>query len=72
MGFSAERYPSLPSMVRAYVGTRKELSPEVEDSMVGEILEELLLLSPQKPPVASGSGTRQRPAKQSLSEALFG
>lgn len=72
MGFSAERYPSLPATVREYIGSRKELVPEAEDSMVGEILEELLLLSPQKPPVASGSGTRQAAAKPSLASTLFG
>ena len=72
MGFSAEHYPSLPGIVRAYVGGRKELSSQVEDDIVAEILEELLLLSPKTTPVASGSGSRQPPAKQSLSEALFG
>ena len=72
MGFSAEHYPTLPATVRTYIGSRKEISPEVEDRMVGEILEELLLLSPQRQPVASGSGTRRPAVKQSLSETLFG
>ncbi|KZT75038.1 hypothetical protein DAEQUDRAFT_18236 [Daedalea quercina L-15889] len=72
MGFTAENYPSLPAKVRARVQDRKELAPDAEDNVLSEILEELLLMSPLKTPVASGSGSgaRQPAAKTSISATL--
>ncbi|TFY50973.1 hypothetical protein EVJ58_g10806 [Rhodofomes roseus] len=73
MGFTAENYPGLPAMVRARVQGRKELSPDAEDNAVSEIVEDLLLMSPQRQPVASGSGSRSRQpeVKTSLTATLF-
>ena len=57
MGFTPSKYPVLASKVEALVPRHGEVSKEREDSIVTEIVEELVQDSP-RPPQASGSGTR--------------
>ena len=60
MGFTADQYPALPSKVGARVSRNGGVNKNCEDSMVTEIVEELLQYSPSRDaPVASGSGTRR-------------
>ena len=58
MGFTPTKYPVLTSKVEARVPRHGEVSKEREDSIVTEIVEELLQTSPSREPQASGSGTR--------------
>ena len=61
MGFTPTKYPTLPSKVETLV-TRKggEVSKEREDSIVTEIVEDLVQESPphRENAQASGSGSR--------------
>jgi len=57
MGFTQELYPSITTRINARVSRHGDLSKETEDSVVTDILEDLLQLSPARPPQPSGSGT---------------
>ena len=61
MGFTSNQYPALNSKVDAHTPLNGEVSKEREDTIVGEVIEELLAASPspQQAPQASGSGTRR-------------
>ncbi|KAH9942967.1 hypothetical protein B0H21DRAFT_695675 [Amylocystis lapponica] len=59
MGFTAHTYPSLPGRLSARVPPDGELSKEEEDTVVTDLLEELLTLSPPRPAQASGSGAKR-------------
>ncbi|RPD55926.1 hypothetical protein L227DRAFT_579397 [Lentinus tigrinus ALCF2SS1-6] len=58
MGFTPTKYPVLTSKVESRVPRHGEVSKEREDSIVTEVVEELLQTSPAPEPQASGSGTR--------------
>ncbi|TFK90802.1 hypothetical protein K466DRAFT_660549 [Polyporus arcularius HHB13444] len=58
MGFTPTKYPVLASQVHSRVPRHGEVSKEREDSIVTEIVEDLLQTSPVREPEASGSGTR--------------
>ncbi|KAI0931751.1 hypothetical protein AcW2_000572 [Taiwanofungus camphoratus] len=60
MGFTPALYPSLLAKVNTRVPRRGELTKEAEDLIVTDLLEELLQMSPVKPPQASGSGSATR------------
>ncbi|KAI0719983.1 hypothetical protein C8T65DRAFT_634506 [Cerioporus squamosus] len=58
MGFTSTKYPVLASEVESRVPRHGEVSKEREDSIVTDIVEDLLQTSPVREPEASGSGTR--------------
>ena len=58
MGFTPAQYPVLTQKVEARVARNGEVSKAREDSIVSEVVEELLQNSPQ-PPRASGSHGRR-------------
>lgn len=60
MGFTPALYPSLLAKVNTRVPRSGELTKEAEDLIVTDLLEELLQMSPVKPPQASGSGSATR------------
>lgn len=60
MGFTAAQYPVLTSKINARLSGNGEASKAREDSIVSEIVEELLQASPLRDaPRASGSGSRR-------------
>ncbi len=63
MGFTSAKYPVLTSKVETLVSRNGgEVSKEREDSIVTEIVEDLVQESPSRheTPQASGSGTRAK------------
>ncbi|KAF5385092.1 hypothetical protein D9615_001274 [Tricholomella constricta] len=61
MGFTENAYPDLPSKIKIELPSDGFVTKEGEDNIVTTLLEELLTMSP-KPPMASGSGSREIPA----------
>ena len=60
MGFTAAQYPVLTSKINARLSSNGEASKAREDSIVSEIVEELLQASPPRDvPQASGSSNRR-------------
>ncbi|EJF66875.1 hypothetical protein DICSQDRAFT_47572 [Dichomitus squalens LYAD-421 SS1] len=59
MGITSNQYPVLQSKVDSHIPLNGEVSKEREDTIVGEIIEELLV-APPSPQQASGSGARRK------------
>ncbi|KAJ7597486.1 hypothetical protein C8J56DRAFT_818074 [Mycena floridula] len=57
MGFTENAHPELTSKIKAQLPTNGSISKENEDDIVTNLLEELIM-SPDKGPQASGSGSR--------------
>ncbi|KAG5647761.1 hypothetical protein DXG03_008484 [Asterophora parasitica] len=60
MGFTENAHPDLPSKIKVELPSDGSLTKEGEDNIVTTVLEDILARSP-KPPVASGSGSREIP-----------
>ncbi|KAI0673332.1 hypothetical protein C8Q78DRAFT_1076353 [Trametes maxima] len=59
MGFTSSQYPTLAAKIEGRVPRSGEVSPDREDNIVTEIVEELVQTSPPpRQPQPSGSGTR--------------
>lgn len=57
MGFTDNVYPDLPGKIKEQMPSSGVVSKETEDDIVTTLLEELLAM-PLKPPVPSGSNTK--------------
>ncbi|KZT02427.1 uncharacterized protein LAESUDRAFT_661811 [Laetiporus sulphureus 93-53] len=70
MGFTEDKFPSIYAQVLARVPSQGELSREAEDSVVSDVLEDLLLMSPVQSPQPSGSGAHANQAEDGIPGAF--